>query len=44
MPEKIFNKSAVRAIKKWKFTPYEQDGQMVPFYGMSKRLVFNLEK
>ena len=43
-PEKIFNKSAVNAIKRWKFTPYERDGEVVAFYGMSRRVVFNLEK
>ena len=43
-PENIFNKSAVNAIKRWKFTPYERDGEVVAFYGMSRRMVFNLEK
>ena len=43
-PENVFDKSAVNAIKRWKFTPYERDGEVVEFYGMSRRVVFNLEK
>ena len=42
-PEKIFNSAALKAIKRWRFMPYEQDGKAVPFKGMAKRLVFNLE-
>ncbi len=43
-PEKIFNAAALKAIKRWRFMPYEQDGEAVPFYGMAKRLVFDLEE
>ncbi len=44
MPANIFDRSAVKAVKRWKFTPYEQEGVVVAFYGMSRRVVFNLEK
>lgn len=43
-PPAIFNTAAVNAIKRWKYTPPTENGETVPFYGMSKRLVFNLEK
>ncbi|HEY7774325.1 MAG TPA: TonB family protein [Marinagarivorans sp.] len=42
-PEKIFDKSALRAIERWKFMPYESNGEVIEFYGMSRRLLFKLE-
>lgn len=44
MPEGIFEKAAQRAISRWKFTPYEINGELRPFFGMSKRLTFELNK
>ena len=44
VPADIFDKAAVRAIARWKFTPYEVSGEVRPFYGMSKRLTFELDK
>ena len=44
VPEGIFDKAAERAITRWKFTPYEVNGEVRPFLGMSKRLTFELNK
>lgn len=43
VPDGVFNNAAVKAIKRWKFTPYEKEGKPVFFSGMSKRLTFDLE-
>lgn len=43
-PQGVFDKAAMRAVARWKFTPFEVNGEVKPFLGMSKRLKFELDK
>ena len=44
MPEGVFDKAAIKAVKRWKYTPPMQEGEPIEFYGMAKRVVFEMEK
>lgn len=41
-PDKIFNRSAVQAVKKWKYSPVIIGGKAQRYEGMVQRLVFEL--
>jgi len=42
-PKGVFDRSALRAIKRWKYNPKVEDGVAVERPGVTVRLVFNLE-
>lgn len=42
-PSSIFNRAALRAIRKWKYNPKTEDGQPVERPGVKVRLNFELE-
>lgn len=41
-PDKIFNRSAIQAVKKWKYSPVIVGGKAQRYEGMVQRLVFEL--
>jgi protein TonB len=43
-PSTIFNRAAVKAIRKWKYNPKIEDGQPVERPGVKVRLSFQLDK
>lgn len=43
-PSSVFNKAALRAIRKWKYNPKVEDGKAVERPGVIVRLSFNLDK
>ncbi len=43
-PSKIFDRAALRAIRKWKYKPKVEDGQAVERSGVRVRMPFELEK
>jgi protein TonB len=43
-PSSVFNKAALRAIRKWKYNPKIEDGKPVERPGVIVRLSFRLEK
>jgi protein TonB len=43
-PSSVFNRSALRAIRKWKYNPKVEDGKAVERPGVVVRLSFRLEK
>jgi len=42
-PSSIFNQSALRAIRRWKYNPKIVDGKPVPRPGVKVKLDFNLD-
>ncbi len=44
MPERIFDRAAIKAVKKWKFQPMVADGKAVPYAGLEQRITFQLEQ
>lgn len=42
-PKGVFDRSALRAIRRWKYNPKVEDGVAVERPGVTVRLVFNLE-
>ena len=42
-PRGVFDRSALRAIKKWKYNPKVEDGKPVERPGVTVRLTFDLE-
>ena len=42
-PQNIFNRSALRAIRKWKYNPKIEDGEPVERPGVKVRLTFQLQ-
>jgi len=44
VPQGVFEKSAIKAAKKWRFQPSMNDGNPEPFFGMTKRVVFEIQK
>ena len=42
-PSNIFNRAALRAIRKWKYNPKIEDGVAVERPGVQVRLTFELE-
>lgn len=42
-PSNVFEKAAVRAVKRWKFSPVMADGKAQKYLGMVQRLTFELE-
>ena len=42
-PQNIFNRSALRAIRKWKYNPTLEDGEPVERPGVKVRLTFQLQ-
>lgn len=42
VPERIFDRAAVNAVKRWKFQPAEKNGKPVRFEGMTHRIVFQM--
>ncbi len=43
-PGSIFNRSALKAVRKWKYSPKIVDGVAVPQHGIRQRIVFEMEK
>ncbi len=43
VPEGIFERSAVNAVKRWRYRPKMQEGQAVAYPGMVQRITFVLE-
>ena len=43
-PSKIFDRAALRAIRKWKYKPKVEDGQAMERPGVKVRMPFELEK
>lgn len=43
-PEGVFEQSAVAAVARWRFQPQIVNGEPTPFFGLSKRVRFNMEK
>ncbi len=43
-PERVFNKAAIRALKKWKYRPATENGQVTASYRQQVTLEFKLEK
>lgn len=43
-PEGVFDKSALNAIKKWKFKPAIKNGQAIKQYDTQYTMVFKLER
>jgi protein TonB len=43
-PSSVFNRSALRAIRKWKYNPKIEDGKAVERPGVIVRLTFKLDK
>ena len=43
-PSSIFNRSALKAIRKWKYNPKVEDGKAVERPGVKTRLTFQLDK
>ena len=43
-PEKIFDKAALNAVRKWRYKPQLNDGEAQYFEGMVKRIRFELAK
>ena len=43
-PKRIFNREAVRALKKWKYKPRIEEGQPVKQFNQKVQLDFSLEK
>lgn len=42
-PEGVFEKSALAAVKRWRYQPKMEDGVGQPYEGMIHRIVFNME-
>lgn len=42
-PARIFDRAAVRAVKRWKFTPIQKDGKPATYKGMTHKITFKLE-
>ncbi|MCO7226426.1 energy transducer TonB [Pleionea sp. CnH1-48] len=42
-PKRIFDKAAIRALKKWKYSPEKEEGKGVYMSGQQVTLEFNLE-
>ncbi len=43
-PEGIFEKSALAAVKRWRYQPKTVDGKAVEYLGMTQRIVFQMEQ
>lgn len=43
-PNRLFNKEAIRALRKWKYQPQVQNGSPVSQHGQTARLEFKLNK
>lgn len=43
VPESIFDRSAVNAVKRWRYRPKMEEGQAVAYPGMVQRITFVLE-
>ncbi len=43
-PEGIFEKSALAAVKRWRYQPKTVDGKAVEYPGMTQRIVFQMEQ
>ena len=43
-PSSIFDRAALKAIRKWKYNPKIEDGKAVPRPGVKVRLAFKLDK
>lgn len=41
-PERVFDRAAVNAVKRWKFQPAEKQGKPVAFQGMTHRVIFQM--
>lgn len=42
-PSSIFNRAAIRAVRKWKYRPKIENGEPVPQYGIQTQLTFQLD-
>ncbi len=43
-PPRIFDKAAIKAVKKWKFQPMVANGKSIPYAGLEQRITFQMEK
>ena len=43
-PKRVFNREAVRALKKWKYKPRVEEGKAMKQFGLTVRLDFNLDE
>ncbi len=43
-PEGVFEKSALAAVKRWRYQPKTVDGKAVEYPGMTQRIVFQMEQ
>ncbi len=43
-PERVFDKAALNAVKRWKFQPAEKNGKPTAYKGMEHRIVFQMSK
>ncbi|GJM14643.1 MAG: protein TonB [Pseudohongiella sp.] len=43
-PEGVFERSAVRSIRRWKYSPAIENGEPVPVHDVRQRIVFEMRK
>lgn len=43
-PKRVFDKSAIQALKKWRYKPQRVDGKPVNVSGATTRIIFTLDK
>ncbi len=43
-PSRLFSKEVIRALRKWKYQPQEQNGTAVAQYGQTARIEFKLNQ
>lgn len=42
-PSSIFNRAALKAVKRWKFQPAEKSGKPILYQGMEHRIIFQMQ-
>ncbi|MDF5586334.1 energy transducer TonB, partial [Vibrio parahaemolyticus] len=43
-PQRMFEREAIRALKKWKYQPKVEDGVSIEQYGQTAKVEFKLAK
>ena len=43
-PEGVFEKSAIKAVKRWRFQPLMENGEPKPYKGMVRRITYEMQK